>query len=279
MLYLLGFKMDKNLLNTVKVKWPEEFKDYHNCVYTKLDLPKPPTIDEDKFCWWKEKSNNYLLSLSGKGSSVNSYHSNQRIRNQKFPYTMYPVIMRGESLNSNPYVCEFDKLFPEYMDYYHLFPGLKFRSLGFIKQNPNMAVWDHTDYDEWLGFRFYHTNTCKDNRLYFKKIKPEYLTRERYSTYAIDEDGVEYVRDYTNIVDHTKFYPKNNLGSYTWALTSALATHGIDPSDEQEERLTGIVEFWPVDRPGIAAGFKIKETLDLLERSISKYKEEVIWYE
>jgi hypothetical protein len=269
--------MDKNLLNTIKVCRPEEFKDYHNCIYTRLDLNAPPEVDEDKFNWWKEKSNQYLMELTN-NRKTNGYLSNQLLRKEKFPYNMYPIVIRAESLDSDPYVCNFDKLFPDYIDYVYSFPGVKLRSLGFLEQNPQMAVWDHTDADEWLGFRFYHKNTCTTNKLHFKKVKPEYLTGERYTSYAKDTDNTYYVRDFTNVVSSEKIYPKNNLGSYSWALTSTLATHGIDANDEQEKRLTGIVEFWPTDAPGVAAGLKIKETIDLLERSISKYSDEVIWY-
>lgn len=275
---------DENLLYTIPVSWPEEFREYHDIVYSRLDLPEPPVLDEDKFQWWCERSQNYLLTMpttqtfvKSNGTYTSAFHDNQNVRKETFPYSMFPVITRAKSQTDNPWVEDFNTLFPEMVHYFRMFPGAYFRSLGFIKQNTNMPVWDHTDNDEWIGFRFYMKNNCHDNRLFFKKVKPEYMTGNRYNTYMETPEGKK-VRDFTNICDQSKIYPKNNIGRYAWALTSVKAAHGIDASGEDETRITAIAEFWPVDRPGIVKGFKVKETRDLLERSITKFKDEVIWY-
>lgn len=275
-----------NLMHTLPINWPEEFKPYHDIIYTRLDLPEPPNLDEDKFQWWCEKSANFLRSLTGpqyiKSNGIevkytSAYHDNMNVRKEPFPYTMFPAMSRYKSLTDDPWVENFDKLFPDMVEYYNLFPGQKFRSLGFIKQNSNMKVWDHTDNDEWIGFRSYLKNTCSTDNLYFRKFKKEYFTGNRYTTY-IDTGTEKYVRDFSEIIEDEKIYPKNNKGNYAWALTSTKATHGIDPNPERETRITGIIEFWPVTAPGVISGFKIKETIDLFERSITKFRDEVIWY-
>jgi hypothetical protein len=163
------------------------------------------------------------------------------------------------------------------VEYYHLFPGSKFRSLGFLKQNTGIRVWDHTDTDEWIGLRFYLKNNCNKDNLSFKKIKKEYLTNNRYTTY-IDTGDSKVVRDFSGITEDEKIYVRNNNGNYAWAMTSTKATHNIDAYESTESRITGVIEYWPYDDKGIAAGFKIKETIDLFERSILKHKDDIIWY-
>lgn len=270
--------------NSEPISWPEEFHKYHDLVYARLDLPAPPVLDEDKFEYWSVKSAAFLQSmkpgqLTTKGTQYTSaYHQNQMIRKQEFPYTMYPIMSRATSGTDKPWIAEFDKLFPELVDYYALFPLANYRSLGFIKQNPGMEVWNHADMDGWIGFRFYVKNTCRTEKLHFNKIAPEHLTRNRYRTYITDVDGKSVPRDFTKICVPDPVYPKNNTGEYAWALTSALACHGIDKIELDETRLTCIMECWPVDGPNVRQGFKVKETIDLMERSISKHSDDVIWY-
>lgn len=270
--------------NSEPITWPEEFRQFHDMVYSRLDLPAPPTLDEDKFEFWSAKSAEFLLSLkpgqtTAKGTSYTSaYHENKLIRKQAFPYTMYPIMTRATSGTDKPWVAEFDKLFPDIVDYYAMFPMANYRSLGFIRQNPGMEVWDHSDMDGWIGFRFYVQNTCRTEKLHFNKIAPEHLTRNRYRTYIVDESGKPVTRDFTKICVPERVYPKNNTGTYPWALTSSLACHGIDAIELDESRLTCIMECWPTDGPNVRSGFKVRETIDLLERSISKYPAEVIWY-
>lgn len=275
-----------NLQYTVPITWPEEFKEYHDIIYTRLDIPEPPVLDEDKFLWWCEKSENFLRTLPStqymKTDKVNlkyssAYHDNMNVRKEPFPFTMYPAMSKYKSLTDDPWVENFDKLFPDMLDYYSYFPGKRFRSLGFLKQNSNMKVWDHTDADEWIGFRFYLKNNCTNDNLYFKKFKKEYFTGNRYTTY-IDTGTTKLVRDFTGLIEDEKLYVKNNTGNYAWALTSTNATHGIEARPTGEARITGMMEFWPLNEPGVLSGFKVKETIDLFERSISKYKDEVLWY-
>lgn len=277
---------DKNLTFTSKVEWPEVFKKYHKCIYTRLDLPEPPTVDEDKFKWWCEKSHQFLLNSpkviqipNTNKQYISAYHLNELVRKTPFPYKMYPAITKAKSMTDDPWVENFNTLFPDLVDYFYMFPGYKFRSLGFIQQIPNTPIWEHVDADEWIGFRFYLKNNCEKNNLYFKKIKKEYCTGERYDTYISADTEDRCLRDYSKITEDQKIYPINNTGNYAWALSSTLAAHGIDPAKDYEERITGVMEFWPINyEDKLAAGFKIKQTLDLLERSITKFSNEVIWY-
>lgn len=277
--------MNINLMHQAKIRWPEEFRDFHNLIYTKFDLPNHPILDEDKFLWWSQKSEAFLKNqpVVQTFSKVNekytsAYHDNLNVRKTAYPFTLWPIITKVKSETDDKYVEGFDKLFPDFLDYVAMFPGNRIRSLGFIKQNTNLAVWDHTDADEWLGFRFYFKNTVSNNRLYFKKIKPEYRNGDRYTTYIELGNGEKVVRDFEGLVEEDRIYTKNNLGNYAWGLTSANAVHGIDTVKESEDRITTIIEFWPFDDTGVVAGYKIKETRDLLERSLSKYGNEAIWY-
>jgi len=261
--------------------WHPEFSEYHKLIYTPLDLPEPPTVDWDKFTAWTEKcreldeeKERQTLMASGGGRYVPASKTGKDIKDFK-EYPWYPAHAIDPS--TELWNAGFDKEFPELVDYIQLFPFKKFKSINFIKQKPGVDAFLHTDPDDWLGFRFYIKNTVKRNVLYFRNIKEEYATGNRYQTYEYKENGTTY-RDWDKYCHPEKIYADQSMGgNHAWALTSAWAAHGIDPIYPEEERITCLM-LGSQSFTDTTAGYKTNETLDLLNRSTVKYKERQLWY-
>lgn len=259
--------------------WHNEFVNFNKLIYTPLDLPEPPTIDIEKFNVWSTESRkldlereNKLMAAKSGGRYIPASSTGKKILN----YPWEPAHALDPSRED--WNFEFDKWFPELVDYINLFPFRKLKSINFIKQKPGVEAFLHTDPDDWLGFRFYLQNNIKRDCLYFRKLKNNYATGKRYSTYEYDKTGTKY-RNWEELCEETRLYvDQKNKEKYAWALTSAWAAHGIDPILENEERITCII-LAVQDPNNPTAGYKTKETLDLLERSKQKFDKEQIWYD
>lgn len=259
--------------------WHEEFKQHHQLIYTPLDLPNPPTIDYEKFMYWCAKSNKLDLQREQHAMPAKSggtYIPASATGKKLLDYPWHPAHALDPS--SELWLQNFDKEFPDLVEYINLFPLRKLKSINFIRQRPGVEAFLHTDPDDWLGFRFYIKNNCQRDCLYFKKLKPEYANGKRYSTYEYSRDQTSY-RDWNSICEDKKIYAnQKDQAEHAWALTSSWAAHGIDALKDDEERITciilGVQNF---QEPG--GGYKINDTLDLLARSENRFADRQIRYD
>lgn len=259
--------------------WHDQFKDFHKLIYTPLDLPPPPDIDWNKFITWSDRSRNLdeqreiknLTAVDG-GKYIPASRTGKSIHN--YPWEPSHAI----DPSTNHWNADFDQEFPELVEYIKLFPYIKLKSVNFIRQKPGIDAFLHTDPDDWIGFRFYLKNNVKKNSLYFRKIKPEYANGARYQTYEYREGNTKY-RNWDQYCEFDKIYAEqHDLGQHAWALTCAWAAHGIDPIQNDEERITCLM-LGSQDDLGPTKGFDTDATLDLLKRSADKYHNRQIWYD
>lgn len=267
--------------------WDPYFEKFHNLIYTPLDLPEPPIVDDDKFEWWANKAAQEHLKISDQrvllpdGRYRRSLMSMWKSAVGPYAWKSSHAMKETTSETGSPWVLDFNKLFPELVEYLYLFPFVKLQSINFLHQDPNIPVALHTDPDNWIGFRFYLKNSVSKDALYFRKAKKEFLTGKRLPTYSLDKDLEPIKSTLNDICEPEKIYADQaNQGRYPWALTSSLAAHGVDTFDEREERITCVVVGKPVyGREGVIAGYRKKETLDLLERSTEKFSDKQIRYD
>ena len=266
--------------------WDPLYKPFHNIIYTPLDLPPPPEIDREKFNWWASNAAAQHLKTADQrvllpdGRYRRSLLSMWKSAVGEYAWKSSHAMKETTSETDSPWVMDFDTLFPEIVDYLSLFPFFKLQSVNFLQQDPNIPVLLHTDPDNWIGFRFYLRNTVSKDALYFRQVKKEHFNGKRLPTYTLDKNLEPINSTLDTICQQEKLYAdQKNLGRYPWALTSALAAHGVDTFDESEERITCVVVGKPMyQTQGVIAGYKAKETYDLLERSTKKFKHQQIRY-
>jgi hypothetical protein len=227
--------------------------DYKDLLFCPLDLPTPPVIDYSKFkVWYNEqldfnkKHNVTALVADGK---------------QEYPWEVSWALWWNTYDKPNPWICNFEKTFPELVEYFKLYPFKQFKSISFLDQKESRDVYLHTDPDNRWGMRFYLFNGLGE-KLYFVKSKERLTTRLRT---MVDNK-------YTDLWEHSqkeKLYAKFPEKRCAWMLNSLDAFHGIEKNpNPMGNRVTCVLN----------GDYDYKKLFELLERSVKKYKQYSIVY-
>ena len=234
--------------------------DWRNLIFSPLDLPDPPDVDMDKFLAWHSDQKEYML-----------LHNQNRINSTKLYggycwhvswakwYTTYNT--------DKPWICDFDKRFPDLVEYLELFPFKQAKSISFLNQLSGATVQPHTDPDELWGMRFYLKNKNKD-ALYFSRTKE---VSDRQIRTMEDSNGnlLTEKRNYLDYCKDEKLYATFPKEQCAWMLNSSRAWHGVDKNPTPTgSRITCT----------IMGEYDKDKLFELLERSTKKHKDYQIWY-
>lgn len=257
------------------VQWPKKFDQFRDLVYIPLDLPEPPTVDIDLFVDWVV---NRAPKLVGK---IKSPETGERIMHFEekglkgwgyYPWLQVSAFHHGYS---DQWISDFDKLFPEVVDYVHLFPYNILSGVTILLQKSSVAAPLHIDSDDWLGMRFYLHNEVEDDVLYFQLRKTQ--ENNRIHTYRINGTDVK-AQEWEKYLDLSKkVYSKHPCPRHAWALSSTRAAHGIDAFEyDRYSRATFLVHS---HRPTMDHNaWNTEKLYDLLVRSVDKYSDYAIWW-
>jgi len=226
-------------------------------LFTPLDLPPPPEIDLKLFNEWHYEQ----LEFNKKHNPMD------RLSNGKDPYpwkVSWAVWWNTYKLD-DPWICDFDKKFPELVDYLNLFPIKQFKSISFLDQKESREVYLHGDRDDWFGLRFYLHNTLGE-KLYLVRTKEKGHKRQNlYDEYNKFVDLWPYT-------DGKKEYPKFPEKRCAFMLNSVRSLHGVDYNDaplvEGSSRITAVVQ----------GEYDYVRLHKLVKQSVEKYKDYTIWY-
>jgi hypothetical protein len=234
--------------------------DWRNLIFSPLDLPDPPEVDMNEFLSWHSDQKAYMLK-----------HNQNRINSTKLYggycwhvswakwYTTYKT--------EQPWICDFDKRFPELVEYLELFPFKQAKSISFLNQLSGLAVEPHTDPDELWGMRFYLKNKNKE-ALYFSRTTE--INNNQIRTME-DSNGIPLTekRNYLDYCKDEKLYAKFPKEQCAWMLNSSRAWHGVDKnSTPTGSRITCT----------IMGEYDKDKLFKLLEKSTQIHKEYQIWY-
>ena len=256
--------------------WPKKFDQFRDLIYIPLDLPEPPKVDIDLFTDWAFTKAPKLVG------NINHPETGQKImhfeeRGMKgwgfYPWIQVSAFHHGYS---NSWISEFDKIFPDVVEYIHLFPYNILSGVTILLQKSNVAAPLHTDADDWLGMRFYLHNEVKEDALYFCPRKTN--ENNRIATYIVDSENV-YPQEWEKYLDlDKKIYSSHPCQRHAWALTSTRAAHGIEAFEyDRCARVTFLVHS---HRPSVNHNAWNHDKLyDLLTRSLDKYPDYAIWWE
>ena len=256
--------------------WPKKFDQFRDLIYIPLDLPEPPKVDIDLFTDWAFTKAPKLVG------NINHPETGQKImhfeeRGMKgwgfYPWIQVSAFHHGYS---NSWISEFDKIFPDVVEYIHLFPYNILSGVTILLQKSNVAAPLHTDADDWLGMRFYLHNEVKEDALYFCPRKTN--ENNRIATYIVDSENV-YPQEWEKYLDlDKKIYSSHPCQRHAWALTSTRAAHGIEAFEyDRCARVTFLVHS---HRPSVNHNAWNPDKLyDLLTRSLDKYPDYAIWWE
>ena len=231
----------------------ENMEPFKNLLFCPLDLPEPPVVEYDKFLEWHTEQ----LEYNKKYNTVAKLSDGK----QEYPWNVSWARWWNTYQNPNPWICGFEKYFPELVEYFDLFPFTVAKSISFLDQKESKDVYLHTDPDQWWGMRFYLFNSLGE-KLYF--AKPKELLNERVSTMV---DGK--YNDLWERTDGVKHYASFPSPRSPWMLNSVRAFHGVDKNTEFNGARVAVV---------MIGAYDYNKLYDLLDRSTKKYGEYAIWY-
>ena len=234
--------------------------DWKNLIFSPLDLPDPPEVDMDEFVAWHSEQKSYMLKHNqNKVNSTNLYGG--------YCWHISWAKWWNTYNTAEPWICDFDKRFPELVEYLNLFPFKQMKSISFLNQIGGSKVEPHSDPDDCWGMRFYLKNKTKE-ALYFSRMKEPHNHRIRTME---DDDGnpLKERRDYLDFCRDEKIYAKFPKDRCAWMLNSYRAWHGLDENPTPTgSRITCVI-----------IGEYDKERLyKLFDDSTKKHKEYQIWY-
>ena len=89
--------------------------DWKNLIFSPLDLPEPPEVNMDEFIAWHTEQKSYMLK-----------HNKNRVNSTNLYGEYCWHVSWAKWWNTydtdTPWVCDFDKRFPELVEYLNLFP-------------------------------------------------------------------------------------------------------------------------------------------------------------
>lgn len=232
------------------MKTGDELKDLLFCP---LDLPTPPEIDYGDFCDWREEQREF--------NEKHNFTARLADGKSNYPWQVAWALWWNTWDKPNPWIADFDKRFPELVEYFKLYPFKNAKSISFLDQKESRDVYLHTDPDARWGMRFYLFNGLGE-KLYF--VRAKHQLNERLTTM---KDGV--YRDLWEESQKEKLYASFPQERCAWMLNSYRAFHGIEHNPKPLGNRVATVLIGDYDYPRL---------FELLNRSADKYKEQAIWW-
>jgi len=227
---------------------PKVVSDCQDLIYTRLDLPQLPHVDQGALTKWMVDKNRAVMVEQ-------ALHANNTNSNL---YPWRAVV----ACRNNCWDTSFAEAFPELVSYTQLFPTTYWRQVSVLAQLPDKEVFLHTDPDVNLGWRIYLSHGGP--KLYFQKFKQRHEVRPQ--TWA--GGGPTAMKD---LCEAERIYVEDK-GCYPWALTATRAAHGVSVCRHAiGARITMLLFPDPkcVDESAHQ---------ELIGRSSEKYADTAIWY-
>lgn len=227
---------------------PTPAQDYEDLIYTRVDLPQPPVVDEARLARW-------VIGPDRTGMIEELLH---KPSSSSASYPWKAVI----ACKNNKWDSVFAAEFPELVAYAELFPTKLWRQVSIIAQLPGQKVFLHTDPDKVLGWRVYLTHGGP--RLYFQKFKKRWDSRPKTWSMGGPNGMAE-------LCQGERIYVQDK-GCYPWMLTATRAAHGVS---DNHGVLGSRVTMLLFPEPEFVDQEKHNE---LIGRSVAKYADTAIWY-
>lgn len=250
----------------------EHLSKFKDLIYCPLDLPEPPEVDIKKLTEWmietdKVATKNLINNGTADKIGLPIIGNAKSVEQQEYPWiTTYPFVNSAVNVG---WMNGFDKKFPEIVDYIKSFPAELGDLWGVqaLAQKQEKTVFPHSDPEDWFGFRFYITEKERAQLYFHPSINP---LEERIPTWRVRPDGKTEKVDLSKEYDfNKKLLVKRNSGKYPFILNSVRGVHAVETHNQEIGDRIIFFLGWKK--------FNKKSLIDLLNRSVEKYKDECLW--
>ena len=233
-------------------------------LYTPLDLPEPPPVDNEKLLNWVEESRPSQESF--RNFLRDSYIADDNSTKFVWPWNMGLIYLNWDG-NGPGWISEFDVAFPDLSNYFHSVFDIPLEELGTIvilpvkKKHVGQGVM-HMDHDDF-GLRVYlEFENIGQNKLLLQRTRIPYTTRPSIP-YPIDPKLLQ-----KEIIECKTLKPRG-----CWYINNARAVHGTWTEVEDSTRIAVIISGNPSSSKNITARLQ-----DKIIQSAEKYKDHaVLW--
>lgn len=265
-------------------------------IFCPLDL-SVPEISISTFLEWAEgaKETDYNLfkyttsraSLDKKIMTEEEFAQDRKYGFWSARYALSYQTVANSNNTESEWANNFDKLFPDLVKFYHSLPIKKIKTIGFLIQNkssnsPPFAPF-HIDGPEMFGFRIFLNSKSKGftmRKIQRSKINFDLglvnLGQDRFFHHDPKKASINNLN--YNIVEKKEFYPQFPNKNCACVLTNFSACHSAytDAGIGEETKITTLVMS---DHKNSLDSYDYEKFDKLLERSVDKYKDFVIWYD
>ena len=262
-------------------------------IFCPLDL-EVPKISVLKFLEWAETAKDtdynlfkYTTNRVPPDKKVMTEEEFIEDRKHNFWQAYYALSYQtvADSINTKSnWAHKFDQLFPELVEFYQSLPITKMKTIGFLIQkkseysSPSSLF--HVDGPEMFGFRIFlntKPNGFAMRKLHRNKINflSGSLTLDKDQYFHIEmKEGAALNLD---VVEKKEFYPQFPNNNCACVITNFSACHSAykDLGTDEETKITTLIM---TDHKNSIDSYDYEKFDQLLERSIDKYKDFVIWY-
>lgn len=280
-------------MNNLKIEF---LAKWSKLIFCPLDI-SVPKISTLKFLEWAERAkdtdyNLFKYTTSKYSSSRKVMTEEEFVQDRKYSFwsgyyaLSYQTV--ADSINTGSiWAHDFDKLFPELVNFYQSLPIQQIKTIGFLIQkksntSPPFSLF-HVDGPEMFGFRVFLNSKSKGfamRKLHKDKINFNLgsinLGKDQYFHSNPKKASINNLN--YNIVEKKEFYPQFPNNNCACVLTNFSACHSAyeDPGTGEETKITTLIMS---DHKNSLDSYDYEKFDKLLERSVNKYKDFVIWYD
>lgn len=271
-------------------------KKWSKLIFCPLDI-QVPTICTEKFLNWAEMARDtdyklfkYTTNKVAKYKKVMTEEEFIEDRKHNFWQAYYALshqTVADSSKNNSQWANEFDKIFPELVEFYYSLPIKQIKTIGFLLQKKDiyspLASSFHVDGPEIFGFRIFLNS--KPNGFSMRRLQSNKINFLSGSI-NFNKDESFYTKGGTptaenlnyDVVDRKEIYPNFPNNNCACVLTNFSACHAAyeDLGTGNETKITTLIMS---DHKNSQDSYDYVKFDQLLEQSVNKYKDFVIWHD
>jgi hypothetical protein len=239
-----------------------------NIIYLPLDVPDVPKCQVSSVFDWCENAGADYYALPERFRVPDQFF--KKFVSGQFQQTESSQIINGHRRfvtrpETGEFMSGFDKHFPDMADYIRNFPIIKPTILLLSQFGPNTQDFTlHFDGDTAFGYRVYWHTSSTEPRLWFKKLRPEFVNKDQTKSFDFQVTQLDYA------VEGEKLVARMPSNAYAYLINRNLAPHAVEPPTDKDNVRISLLIYGP--------NHQINEHEALVAKSLKRFGDYAIHY-